>query len=56
MEVAGQLALMSLINIGIRRCGEYPGTDQIQDVPLLLFQLLKICFLHFRSGDNCMMV
>ena len=47
MEVAGQLALMGLINIGICCCSEYSVTDQIQDVSLLLFQLLKVCFLHF---------
>ena len=56
MEVAGQLALMGLINIGICCCSEYSGTDEIQNVPLLFFQLLKVCFLHFRSGDNGMMV
>ena len=56
VEVAGQLALMGLINVGICRCGQHPCTDQIQDVPLPFFQLLKVCFLHFRSGDDRMMV
>ena len=56
MIITGNLTFMALINIRICGCCQYPGTDQIQNLAVSLFQFTNICFGYFHGWDNRMVI
>ena len=56
MIITGNLAFMTLINIRSCGCCQYPGTDQIQNLAVSLFQFTYICLCYFHGWDNGMVI
>ena len=53
---SADLAFMTLINIRSCGCCQYPGTDQIQNLAVSLFQFTYICLCYFHGWDNGMVI